>query len=264
MANATQSTRMGKFRNKGWPPYQTMLDICPNSTARGDSSFSPSSFAPPPPGQLVLDDDEASLPGDDTSSAIYAESSNAGSSTLVSAAAEKRKLDTEDSAISISSAHSVPHTSSAISTHSSSAVESEQPRKKKMKSQPSSAAPSSSRRTSNRTSEKMTPLLLAHEMQGSVNQLTSAITTGLTIDPAAETVRKATEILQKNEDGLSDEDSIILLTVFTRDPAIVNIYNSIYKAQLRKPWVAGILSTEKRAMLIAKRKEEQEDRAMAL
>lgn len=263
---------MKKLRNKGWPPYERMLDICPNSSARGENTFSPSTFGPhpPPPGKPVPLDDEASLLGDDTATSFVITGdeitpSNAGSSTLISTPpAEKRKLDDGDGAISLTSARSAPPTSSSISVHSSSAAaESEQPKKKKRSNKASSAAPSS-RQASNKTSEKMTPFLLVHEMQGSLNQLTSAVTTGLTLDPAAETVRKATAILQQNDDGLTDEDSVILLTVFTKDPATVNTYNTLYKAHLRKPWVEKIINAEKRAELMARRREEQEDREMML
>lgn len=274
---------MKNFRNAGWAPYQRMLDICPNSTARGDQAFSPATFAEPPPPSHPHDDNpespaldnETSWTGDDGDdgaamhSAITGEAtafSNTGSSTLISTSAEKRKLDVnEDGTISLSSVHSAPPTSSGLSVHSSSvAADSEQPKKKKKKSTKASSVAPSSRQGSNKTSEKMTPFLLLHELQGSLNQLTSAVASGLALDPTAETVRKATAVLQQNEDGLSDEDCVILLTVFTKDPATVNTYNSLYKAHLRKPWVTKIINTEKRAELMAKRKEEQEDRMMLL
>lgn len=241
---------MKPFKNSGWPPYQKMLDVCPHSLARGANTFSPITHAPPPP----LFDDE---PTDGTSGAINDTATSAAttlfnnassstvdnaSSTVISSSAQKRKLGAEGSDISIASNRGAPTVSSTTSNHSAvDAAGSDQPKKKQRSTTAASSSVPSSRRVSNKTSDKMTPLLLAHELQGTLHQLTSAIS----LDPIAEMVRKASAVVQENADGLSDDDIITLLTLFTRDPATVNTYNSLYLPHIRKAWVSKTIQAEK-------------------
>lgn len=240
-----------------------MLDVCPHSLARGSNSFSPITNAPPPP----LFDDE---PTDGTSGAIDDTATSAAatvfnnassssvdnaSSTLISSSAQKRKLGAEGSDISISSSPDAPPDSSAASNHSAvNAAGSDKRRKKQRSTTAASSSVPSSRRVSNKTSDKMTPFLVIHELQGSLNQLTSAVS----MDPIAELVRKASAVVQENDDKLSDDDVVTLLTLFTRDVGTVNMYNSLYLPKVRKAWVSKIIREERERERQCERRRDAE------
>ncbi|KAF7972118.1 hypothetical protein HWV62_18832 [Athelia sp. TMB] len=250
---------MKKFKTSGWPLYEKMIDICWSTVPRGAHSFSPSMHLsaassvddPEPAGDDTTEDGPAnSVMSLANASSFTAD--NAASSTLISTSAPKRKADddfdfTSDVEVSnISPSHSVPP--SSTSARSSAAVSEKPPRPaKKSKSASKSGGTPSTRNdaSSSRTSDKLTLVLLVHELQGTLNSLTSAVAAGLALDPAAETVRKAVDMLQRNEDGFSDEDCIMLLTIFTREPSYVHTYNGLWRQAFRIQWIKKVLEEEK-------------------
>jgi hypothetical protein len=260
---------MTQFRNKGWVYFNQFEEIMPNSKARGSHAFSPMNAAPP--GQS-LEEDEASgdVPGVETTGYVDGMQEDsmdvdreADGSTLVSASSSKRKLTTftsdEDGTVSFTSGDLVPpsltmSTSSIPSTApstepsrkktSASIATSSKSKSKAPSSRPSKAAssslPSSGRRGRGgraATANVISPELLVHEMQGSINQLTATIYDSIDADPVAKLRQEAVRRAMQTSEGLTDEQKKIIVNKFMSSHALAQVYLALDDDEFRRDWL---------------------------
>jgi hypothetical protein len=204
---------MAPFRKKGWVYYKKLQDIMPNASARGNHAFSAMHVAPPNALDQSVDVDEPEILGvsevnhplvsgsgaaADTSSindnikdssitdgSLMDIDNDNKSSTAVSASSGKRKLSTSTplgafsfaepamkkstTSTYIGSSQSFPKTSSG--PPSSAAPSSSKAQSSSKAGRPSCRVPSSSKHTSS----KISPMLLVHEMQGTISSLARAV-----------------------------------------------------------------------------------------
>jgi hypothetical protein len=253
-----QATRvMAPFRNSGWPFYEKFLDIIPNATARGGNAFSPANTAAP--GVLGADDEaEEDLTGggasghndvgEETAMAI---DRDIDSSTLISTTTKRKHTAlTSEGDTGTLQLDTIP--SSSINTSSTSSNFSSEPALKKASSVASSKsqlkAPStrrsktaSSRRSSHqKTVDKLTPELLVHEVQGTINMLTSTVRDSMEADPITKVRQDAVRLLQTRDDGLSPEQKIIMFQKLTTTHAVAQVYLAIHDEGLRRAWLQQV------------------------
>ena len=197
------------------------------STARGSHAFSPATSAPPSV-KFGDGDDEG---GSGEASISYTEATRGDlmdidkevdNSTLVSASVTKRKLATitsEEDTVASSSASGQPQmlsTASSVLTMESSVLLDEPSRKKpagvassvgsSSKSRPKvpsscrSKGPasihSSGHTGGSRTATKLSSELIVHEVQGSINSLTSTVRDSMSTDPVTKVRQDALHLLQ--------------------------------------------------------------------
>lgn len=237
----------------------------PNAKARGSHAFSPMNAAPP---SQLLEEDEADggVPGVETTRDVDGMQEDsmdvdkeADGSTLVSVSSAKRKLTTftsdEDDTVSLTSGDFVPP-SLTMSTSSipSTAPSSEPSRKKssasiatssKSKSKapststrPSKAASSSSARRSRAAKANViSPELLVHEMQGSINQLTATIRDSIDVDPVAKLRQEAVRRAMHTSEGLTDEQKKIIVNKFMDSHALAQVYLALDDDVFRRNWL---------------------------
>ena len=182
---------MAQYRNKGWPYLDKFIDMFPNATARGANTFSAMKAAPPITLNDTLNDptaDEIST-NDSTGNTLI----NPGpmdtdqhisdtTSIFTSNSFGKRKLDviTSDEELKTSedpipSSKPSPTTAEMPAKKKPSSLPRSLPRSKNTSSTHSSQTRAQSSTGTKMTSTKMTPALLAHEIQGSINSLASAV-----------------------------------------------------------------------------------------
>lgn len=88
------------------------------------------------------------------------------------------------------------------------------------------------------TSAKMTPTLLAHEIQGSLNSLASAVRESGSIDPVSKLRQDAIHHVSDNDDGLTAAEKIALIDLFRNDyPAIQSYIALLQHDDLRLLWL---------------------------
>jgi hypothetical protein len=258
---------MSPFRNSGWQYYEKFQDISPNASARGSNAFSAMRTAPPIPlndtpnnpttgiDDISMNDSTGSTGNtlinqmdiDRHDSDQLAESST--TSVFPSNSFGKRKLDViaSDEELNISE-NPIPS-----SKPSESPATSEMPAKKKTgslpRSKPRSTASGPGKKTSTThssqaqtraqsTSTKMTPALIAHEIQGSINSLASAVRESGLTDPVAKLRQDAIHHMSDGDDGLSAIDKIAMIDLFRKDYAAVQTYIALLNHNdLRKPWL---------------------------
>ena len=234
-----------------------------NAKARGSHAFSPMNAAPP---SQLLEEDAADggVPGVETTRYVDGMQEDsmdvdkeADGSTLVSVSSTKRKLTTftsdEDDTVSFTSGNFVPP-SLTMSTSSipSTAPSSEPSRKKssasiatssKSKSKapstrPSKAASSSSARRSRAAKANViSPELLVHEMQGSINQLTATIHDSIDVDPVAKLRQEAVWRAMHTSEGLTDEQKKIIVNKFMGSRTLAQVYLALDDDVFRRNWL---------------------------
>lgn len=259
---------MAPFHNKGWPYFDKFLDIIPNASARGGHAFSAIHAAPPIPIDLTFDLDGLDK-GTSGAHAPEETSSNQNKITNAMDVDKEGDVETQGAASIISpssfakrklaavisdddSAPAPSETSLASSSKlSASPIPSEPMKKKKsatslssIKSAPKSKASSPSARPSrlaqgsSRTSSKLSPALLVHEMQGSINTLAAAVRESGATDPVAKLRQEAVHAVSQRDDGLSMADKIKILELFRKDYASVQTYLALLEFEdLRKEWL---------------------------
>ena len=238
---------MSPFHNKGWPYFDKFLDIIPNASARGGNSFSAIRTAPP----VTIPFNDAPEPQADDPTIVDETSTN--DNTLINAididqhipattsnSFGKRKLDVIASDEELNApGDPIPSSKPTPTTH--------QMRTKKKTSSLSSRSLPKSRNTSSShssqaprsqsTSTKMTPALIAHEIQGSINSLASAVRDSGLTDPVANLRQEA--IHHVSDDGdLSGIDKLTIIDLFQREYAAVQTYVALLKHDdIRKLWL---------------------------
>lgn len=252
---------MAPFRTKGWPYFDKMHDIMPNTTARGGHAFS-AMRAMPPPSILEesVDDDVESRTHmniyDDNESWTFTSTKSAGkrklsaitpndemeadtpsitasppltSSTSFEDGPAAKKITNPSSLIGTSSSHarSIPKAISLPSSHS------------KPKSLSAPSMRSQQRSLASRTSAKLTPELLVHEMQGSITTLASAVRDSAATDPVAKLRQEAVHAISVRDDGLSVKDRITIIELLRTDYASVQTYLALLEHdEIRKEWLS--------------------------
>jgi hypothetical protein len=99
------------------------------------------------------------------------------------------------------------------------------------------SAPSQPR--SSRTSTKLTPELLVHEMQGSITTLASAVRDSAATDPVAKLRQEAVHAVSVRDDGLSVMDRVTIIELFRTDYTSVQTYLALLEHdEIRKQWLA--------------------------
>jgi hypothetical protein len=259
---------MVPFRTKGFHYFDKMYDIMPNTTARGGHAFSAMRTMPPPSlnetAELdILDESAENRVESDTHMNTYGDNNGWTFTSMTSAG--KRKLsaitpDDDDSemATDIPSITSELATSSTsfepgpaskkitnpspfISTSSTSrsipkSISSSLHPKPKAASAPSLR--SQPRSFTSKTSTKLTPELLVHEMQGSITSLASAVRDSAATDPVAKLRQDAVHALSVRDDGLSVMDKIAIIELFRTDYASVQTYLALLEHdEIRKQWL---------------------------
>ncbi|KAF8808031.1 hypothetical protein BYT27DRAFT_7338626 [Phlegmacium glaucopus] len=191
------------FRNKGWRYFENFQDIIPNASARGANAFSAMQTAPPAPLNETLDLGEGTIDEMSTNNStgntlinpmdIDRHESDT-TSTFTSNSFGKRKLDVITSDEELNAATTtISENPIPLSSKLSSPIVSRGPAKKKTSSLPrslpksrnTSSSQSSQPSRVQSTSTKMTPTIIAHEIQGSINSLASAVRESGLTDPVA-------------------------------------------------------------------------------
>ena len=234
----------------------------PNASARGGNAFSAMRTAPPIP----LNHDSDDIPGNPTVPTAVGEistndSHGAGNtfidlmdidqhesdttSNLTSNSFGKRKLDV----IASDEELDIYKNPTPLSKPPSRApTKSETPAKKKTftgKSLPRSTSSTHSsqqrRATLASTSTKMTPALIAHEIQGSINSLASAVRESGQNDPVANNRQDAIRhVLDDSDGGLSDDEKLAIIDLFRKEYAAVQTYLALISPgynDLRLGWL---------------------------
>jgi hypothetical protein len=135
-----------------------------------------------------------------------------------------------------------------ISSKPTTSTPSEMPAAKKKTSKISKSLPRSagkntssshsSQQRAQSTSTKMTPTLIAHEIQGSINSLASAVRESGLTDPVAKLRQDAIHSVSEGDDGLSSMDKLSIIDLFQKDYAAVQTYTALLKHDgLRQPWL---------------------------
>ncbi|KAF8812855.1 hypothetical protein BYT27DRAFT_7251495 [Phlegmacium glaucopus] len=169
-------------------------------------------------------------------------------STFTSNSFGKRKLDviTSDEELNAATTTISENPIPLSSKLSSPIVSSRGPAKKKTSSLPrslpksrnTSSSQSSQPSRVQSTSTKMTPTIIAHEIQGSINSLASAVRESGSTDPVAKLRQEAIHCMSDGDDGLSATDKIALIDLFRKDYAAVQTYVALLKHdELRQPWL---------------------------
>ena len=246
---------MAQYRNKGWPYLEKFIDMFPNTTARGANAFSAMRAAPPIP---LNDSDTLNDPiADEISTNDSAGNTlinpmdtdrhtSDTTSIFTSNSVGKRKLDV------IASDEELNISGDPVPSSKPSSTAAEMPAKKKASSLPMSL-PTRSKATSSthssqaraqtstgtkKTSTKITPALLAHEIQGSINSLASAVRESGLTDPVAKLRQDAIHHVSDGDDGLSGEDLLDIIDLFRKDYAAVQTYMALLNHNnLRKGWL---------------------------
>ncbi|KIM76953.1 hypothetical protein PILCRDRAFT_12475 [Piloderma croceum F 1598] len=263
--NASKSNKpMAAFRTKGWLYFDKFQDIIPNASARGGNAFSAMHTAPPIPLNDTLDldvldegaKDEMSTDDNNAFANPMDVDQHDTTSIFSSKAAGKCKLDviaSDEETGTVASEDAIP-SSSRLST----SIASAEPAKKKItpstslvsssKSLPKSSKASSSARSSwpsraqpsssKQTSAKLSPALLVHEMQGSINSLATAVRESGATDPVAKLRQEAVHHVSVGDDGLSGLDKITIIELFRTDYASVQTYLALLQHDdIRKQWL---------------------------
>ncbi|KIM72681.1 hypothetical protein PILCRDRAFT_15911 [Piloderma croceum F 1598] len=279
--NASKGNKlMAPFRTKGWTYFEKFQDLIPNASARGSHTFSAMHMAPPNAldrsidmdGLEILGVSEANPPLVSGSGAAADTSGNNDknindslmdididnkSSTAVSASSGKRKLSTSASLGAFpfpepamkknsitsssvgSSSKSFPQTPSG--PPSSEALSSSKAPSSSKAGRPSRRVPSSSKNTSS----KLSPILLVHEMQGTINSLAGAVRDAGATDPVAKLRQEAIQQVSQLNDDLSASDKLLLVKLFARDYAAVQTYVALVKFDdLRKDWLSETIEEQ--------------------
>jgi hypothetical protein len=257
---------MTQFCNKGWVYFGQLEEIMPNSKAWGSHAFSLKNAAPP--GQLEEEDAEGGVAGTDGHVNYIQEDSmdidkEVDSSTLVSTSTTKWKLTTftsdEDDTISFSSGNLVPSSlnvstssfpstvpssepsrkksSTSIATSSKSKSKSKAPSSRPSKAATSSYASSSHRGRTETTSMKLSPELLVHEMQGSINQLITTICDSMDVDPVTKIWQEAVRRAMQESEGLMDDQKKIIVNKFMNSHASAQVYLALDDDVFRRNWL---------------------------
>jgi hypothetical protein len=255
---------MAPFRTKGWPHFDKMYDIMPNTTARGGHAFSATHTMPPPSlNETAADLDVLESAEDSVEIGTHMNTQEDNESwTFTSISAGKRKLSAitpdDEMVPDISSM-----TSSELAVTSSTGFE-PGPSAKKVtnlsgtsstsRSIPKAIPPSSipkpkalsapsprsrPRSFASKTSTKLTPELLVHEMQGSITSLASAVRESAATDPVAKLRQDAVHAISVRDDGLSVMERITIIELLRTDYASVQTYLALLEHdEIRKQWLA--------------------------
>jgi hypothetical protein len=91
-----------------------------------------------------------------------------------------------------------------------------------------------------KTSGKFLLDLLVHNMQGSINMLTSTVRDSKESDPVTKVCQTAVWLLQTQDNGLLANQKILLFHKFTNQHALTQTYLVIEDEQLRKAWLQEV------------------------
>ena len=87
----------------------------------------------------------------------------------------------------------------------------------------------------------MTPTLLAHEIQGLINSLASAVRESGLTDPVAKLQQDAIHHISE-EKSLSGTDKLMIIDLFRKDYPAVQTYIALLKHdELRQAWLVKLL-----------------------
>jgi hypothetical protein len=252
---------MSRFRNKGWKYFAILDEIMPGSAARGAHAFLPMNTTASGEPEEVDDEEgvtEAAGSLDHSSSANTAAMEvdrDGDGSTLISPSMSKRKFVTEDDTITLNSGQAPPSSiHGSVSSLPSSTLSLEPSRKKGSKAvslssrsqlkvptrrskAASSGISSSSRAGSSRGVTNISSDLLVHDMQGSINMLTSTVRDSMESDPVMKVRQSAVRLLQTRDDGLSSQQKILLFHKFSNQHALTQTYLAIDDDELRRAWL---------------------------
>ena len=238
----------------------------PNSKVRGSHAFSPMNAAPP---SQLLEEDEANggIPGAETTHYVDSMQEDsmdvdkeADGSTLVSISSAKRKLTTftfdEDHTVSSTSGNLVPPSLTVSTSPIPSTAPSSEPSRKKssasitMSSKSKSKAPyscpsktasssltSSAHRSCAAKTNTISPKLLVHEMQGSINLLIVTIFDSIDVDPVAKLRQEAVQCAMHTSKGLMDEQNKIIVNKFMSSHAVTKVYLVLNDDVFRRNWL---------------------------
>jgi hypothetical protein len=133
-------------------------------------------------------------------------------------------------------AKKITNPSALIGTSSTSrSIPKAQPKPKAL-SAPSPASLQQPRFT--KTSTKLTPELLVHEMQGSITSLASAVRESAATDPVAKLRQQAIHAVSVRDDGLAVMQKITIIELLRNDYASVQTYLALLEHdEIRKEWL---------------------------
>jgi hypothetical protein len=253
---------MAPFRNTGWPYFDKINEIIPNASVRGAHTFSPTNTAALGP----FEDDKATAAAASNSNksadgdAMEVDKDGDGS-TLISMAASKRKLSAiandNDDTITFNPGNPPPSstntaTSSILTSGpskgksiASSAAGSTRSQLKATSSHRSKAAssrPASNRSHGTKTSEKLSSEMMVHDMQGSINFLTTTVRSSMESDPVMKVRQEVVTLLRTRNDGLSPKQKVALFHIMDKH-AVAQTYIAIVEDDLRQMWLWDLCSS---------------------
>ena len=253
---------MAPFCNKGWQYFEMLAEIMPNASVRGSHAFSAMNTTPPgaPEGNDDAEGVEAraaSSSGQDshTNNDVMEVNREGDVSTLISASTSKCKLTSDDDTTTCNSGSGGPPTNTSVTSVPSSTPSSEPSRKKivKLTSSISTSSKLQLKRATSHHSKALTSVsssscstktissdLLVHDMQESINMLTSTVHDSMDSDPVTKVHQTAVWLLQTQDDGLSGEQKIMLFHKFTNQHALTQTYLALDDKQLRRVWLQDL------------------------
>jgi hypothetical protein len=86
-------------------------------------------------------------------------------------------------------------------------------------------------------SEKLSSEIMVHNMQGSINFLTSTVQTTMESDPVMKVHQEVVTLTQMRNDGLSPKQKVALFHLFTDKHAVAQTYIAIVDDGLCQMWL---------------------------
>jgi hypothetical protein len=94
-------------------------------------------------------------------------------------------------------------------------------------------------------SEKLSSEIKVHDMQGSINLLTTTFQTSMKSDPVTKVYQKAVGLLQTRDDGLSHKQKVTLFHMFTDRHSVAQTYIAIVDDDLHQMWLQELCASVK-------------------
>ena len=221
---------MAPFHNKVWQYFEMLVEIMPNASVRGSYTFSAMNTAPPGAPEDNNDAEgvqarAAGSSGQDshTNNDAMKVDWEGDVSTLISALTSKCKLTSDNDTTTFDSGSGGPPTNTSVTSVLSLALSSKPSRKKNVKSTSSisTSFKLQLKRATSCCSKALTSVsslshsmktisldLLVHNMQGSVNMLTSTVHDSMDCEPVTRVCQTAMQLLQTQDNGLSADQKI--------------------------------------------------------
>lgn len=87
---------------------------------------------------------------------------------------------------------------------------------------------------------------MMYNFLSSINALIYALTCRLTVDPQAGAMQRAVRLVTERDDGLDDDDRMIMFQLFANSPTLVHVYLALSNESMRKLWLKTKVEEEKK------------------